>query len=597
MTPRQHQPARARRADFFPALAALLALVTAARAATFNATLDRDTIAVGESATLSLVFEGGSPKTQPQFPGIQNLRISPGGTSTQFTWVNGESKSTATYTYTLTPTQPGDFNLPPVEVKVGDETLRSPPIILKAVRAAAATPDAAGAEDQLVLIKLVLPKKQFYLGEVVPVELDVYLRDRVLGIQQSAISPLAADGFTFSKTVQGAQKQTRVGNANFLVTPLVATMTAGKTGSFTINPVDATLVVELPGTKRQPDQFDPFGVFQRNEARRITLSSQPETVEVLPLPDGAPASFTGAVGNFSLKLNAAPTDIAAGDPVTVKIQINGRGAMDSLTLPPQTAWQDFKTYPPTAKFQPADQLGLQGSKNFEIVVIPENSGVRELPPFEFSYFDPDAHEYRTLRQPAIPLNVRAGAVSAPPPALATHADSAPVTRDIAPIRLAFDKAETARAPLLQRPLFWALQTVPVLAWAALLVRRRRAESLANNPRLRRQQQVAQFIRQGLSELNTHAQQKNSDAFFALLFRLLQEQIGERLDVPASSITESVVDERLRPRCVSAPLLARVHDLFQACNLARYAPVKSSHELEAQINKLEVALDQLGKLDL
>ena len=48
-----------------PALVLLGVLVccvpSLVRAASFTATLDRDTVAVGESVTLSLKFEGGSP--------------------------------------------------------------------------------------------------------------------------------------------------------------------------------------------------------------------------------------------------------------------------------------------------------------------------------------------------------------------------------------------------------------------------------------------------------------------------------------------------------------------------------------------------------
>jgi len=89
-----------------------------------------------------------------------------------------------------------------------------------------------------------------------------------------------------------------------------------------------------------------------------------------------------------------------------------------------------------------------------------------------------------------------------------------------------------------------------------------------------------------------AAEKNSDEFFATLFRLLQEQLGERLDLPASAITEAVIDERLRPRGVNGETLASLHELFQTCNLARYAPIKSSQELAAIIPKLEAALNQL-----
>ncbi|MCX6895136.1 MAG: hypothetical protein NTZ16_06505, partial [Verrucomicrobia bacterium] len=89
---------------------------------------------------------------------------------------------------------------------------------------------------------------------------------------------------------------------------------------------------------------------------------------------------------------------------------------------------------------------------------------------------------------------------------------------------------------------------------------------------------------------------NSAAFFALVFRLLQEQLGERLDLPASSITEAVIEERLQRRQLPAPMLARLHELFQACNLARYAPVKSSQELEAFIPRVELSLREIQSIE-
>ncbi|MCX6894895.1 MAG: BatD family protein, partial [Verrucomicrobia bacterium] len=415
----------------FLGLACLALAPATLLAATLTATLDRDTVTVGESATLTLVFEGGSPKNPPALPRLQNLRATFGGQSSQFSWNNGVSASSVTYTYSLTPVQPGDFTLPPIQAEVDGKILNSPPITLRAARAAAAQPDAAGAGDQIALLKLVLPKKQIYLGEVVPLEVQLYVRDAVQNIQQFQMSPFNADGFAFGKTVQGGQRQARIGNANFSVVPFQTTVTAVKPGALKIEPVDFSMVIMLPvAGQRQRDPFDPFGMFQqRGEQRRITLSTEAETVEVLPLPAGAPADFGGAVGNFSLTMTAAPTDVAAGDPITVKAQITGRGALDAVNLPLPAAWQDFKTYPPSSKVQTTDQLGLQGVKHFELVVVPQSAEVKQLPPLTFTFFDPEQKTYRTLTQPAVALKVRPGAVSAMP-ALAAKQDNSAPAQDI-----------------------------------------------------------------------------------------------------------------------------------------------------------------------
>lgn len=564
-------------------------LASGARAATLQASLDRDTVSLGESAVLSFVLEGGKPDADPQPPTVRNLQAGYPGKSSQYSWVNGESSSTITYTFPLTPKQAGTYTIPPIKVTVDGQVLASPAMTLTAVRAAPSTPDVAGADQKMVLVKLVVPSAEIFLGQSVPIELDLYLHSSVQNIVQYQSSAFNADGFTFGNTVQGPQRQVRVGNANFTLVPFYTTMTPVKTGELRIEPIDCTMVLQIAanGGRRQ-DMFDPFGML--SEQRRVTVSTEPVTVSVLALPEGAPAGFNGAVGNYTLSMSAGPTNVAAGDPITVKIQIAGHGNLDGLSLPPEPAWHDFKTYPPTAKVDATDKLGLQGTKNFELVVVPQDSEIKQLPPFAFSYFDPDQKAYRTLSQPAVPLTVRPGAATvAPNLALANRPEGGTPAAEIAPIRLRLGTLHGLQPALVERPWFWATQSVPVLAWMLLLVRRKRADALANNPRLRRQRQVAAFVTEGLAELRRHAAAKESDKFFATTFRLLQERLGERLNLPASSITEAVIDEQLRPRRAPENLQAGLQELFQACNQARYAPVKSTQELEGYVTRIETAL--------
>jgi hypothetical protein len=149
----------------------------------------------------------------------------------------------------------------------------------------------------------------------------------------------------------------------------------------------------------------------------------------------------------------------------------------------------------------------------------------------------------------------------------------------------------------REPWFLGLLALPPAAWLALLVARRRREALANNPRLIRQRQVARRIREGLQELRAHADAQEAEPFFATMFRLLQEQLGERLDLPASSITEAVIDEKLVGRGMPQETLASLHELFQTCNQARYAPAQSGREMSALIPKLEAALSELQKIKI
>jgi len=582
---------------------ALLAVAGRLSAASFTATLDRDTIQVGESATLSLRLEGGTATGTPGLPAIPNLNVAYAGPMHVDMNINGQRSSIDTYTFSVTPTQPGEYAIPALRANVDGKILTSQPLQLKAVKASA----AAEGGEQLAFLRLIVPKSEAFVGEVIEVQAQLYLREGVANAQQVfqwfenlGSGAFKAEGFSLLKTAQSQQLQrTQVGNGIYVFATLSASLSPVKTGPLTIDSVNATLPLQLPATNRRRDAFDPFGMFAQYEQRNTAIAAEARTLIAQPLPrENAPADFTGAVGNYSLTVTAGPTNVAVGDPVTVKIQISGRGSLDALTLPAQTAWQNFKAYPPTAKVETTDPLGLQGSKTFEEVVTPATADLKALPPVSFSFFDPEQKTYRTLTQPALTLVVRPSSpVAQPVVAGSTRAapDSQPQTQDIIYIKQHPGAVAPLGPPLVGQPWFLAVQGAPVLALLASVVWRRRSESLANNPRLRRQRQVAQTVRAGLDDLRKFAGEKNSDKFFATLFRLLQEQLGERLDLPATAITEAVVEEHLQPRGVPEPTTAAVRELFQACNLARYAPIKSSQELAAFIPKVTDALRQLQEI--
>ena len=447
-------------------------------------------------------------------------------------------------------------------------------------------------------MRLTLPEKQVYPGEVLAARLDIYLRDDVQNFGNFQFTSTPANGFIVGKMAQGSRQRVQIGNRGYTDVPVEISLTANKSGAVSLGPFTASAVIELPSSNRGGDPF--FQRFFNNgEQRQVTFATDTLNAESLPLPaEGAPANFNGAVGDYSMAVTAGPTNVAVGDPITVRVQISGRGALDALTLPDQPAWRDFKAYPPTQNLKTTDQLGIEGVKTFEQIVTPQNTDVHELPAVSFSYFDPEAKTYRTLTQPPVQLAVHSGGTTpAPMIAAAKSAGSqAPPPQDILPIKEQFGALAPAGPPLLTRPAFLVAQSLPVLAFLAALVWRKRTDRLANNPRLRRQRRVAALVQGGLNDLRRLAAENHSAEFFSTLFRLLQEQLGERLDCPSSSITEAVIDERLVRLGTPETTLAGLRELFQLCNQARYAPLRTSSELAAVIPQFENAIRELQNVN-
>jgi hypothetical protein len=334
----------------------------------------------------------------------------------------------------------------------------------------------------------------------------------------------------------------------------------------------------------------------------VTLNSDPVVIQVLPLPtNNVPPDFNGAVGRYTFTARVSTNTVTAGDPITLTLQIAGQGPIESLNLPAPSGWRDFKTYPPLAKVETTDEFGLVGSKTFEQVIIPETAEVHAIPALTFSFFDPEKRTYQTLSRPATPITVRPATALVAQPTIVAGARAAPgapsTSTNIVHIKSRPGVLAQIQPPLLQQPWFILLQAAPLTAWLAALAWRHRQTTLLNNPRLRRRREVARRVQEGLGELERLGAANQSEAFFALVFRLLQEQLGERLDLPASAITEAVVDERLRPAGVPEQTLELLRGLFQSCNQARYGPLRTGPELASLTSDLRTALRLLQQADI
>src|SRR5437660_180579 len=100
--------------------------------AQFTATLDRDTIVLGETVTLSLKFENVQPSGLPKLPTIPGVQVAGGvGSSTESRVENGAMTSITTYTVPLAAQQAGDYTIPAMTADIGGKRVQSQPLKLK----------------------------------------------------------------------------------------------------------------------------------------------------------------------------------------------------------------------------------------------------------------------------------------------------------------------------------------------------------------------------------------------------------------------------------------------------------------------------------
>ena len=142
------------------------------------------------------------------------------------------------------------------------------------------------------------------------------------------------------------------------------------------------------------------------EEHRITVASPARTVTILPLPEGAPSSFTGAVGEFKITGTPSAKKIAAGENLTYVLEIEGSGNLPLINAP------DWSLPDSVTKFDPqiTETINktvspMEGKKTITYTITSSKSGSYILPGIEFSFFDPAAKSYKTVRTESISLTV------------------------------------------------------------------------------------------------------------------------------------------------------------------------------------------------
>jgi hypothetical protein len=465
-----------------------------------TAVLNSSEAALGETVRLEIRVTGVRSADAPEEIMVDGLEIRRTGTSQRIEMNNLNLTSSVVYDYTVMPLRAGRFTIPPQTIRVGNNPLRTPALTLNVAdssgRSSGARPgrdtQAAGANN-LVFAELIVPSKTAYVGEIIPVQIRMGFDPRV---RPRLVEPpeITGQGFTAQKLQQSAENTETISGRIYEVVTYKTAIAAARAGKFEIGPVKAKAQVVIPRRQSAPrtrgrspfdlfDQDDPFSdpffsnpFSQFGERREVEIKSEPVALEVKPLPPNAPPSFSGAIGNFTMATEAKPKTVQVGDPITVTNTISGRGNFDRVNAPVIEDERGWHKYPPSSKFKQDDEVGLSGTKTFEMVLSP-NEKKQGLPLLAFSYFDPVKEQYVTLHSDPIPINVEGGAAVASgaggaPPGSATPATAAraasPVPNANKPQDILYqltERSQTAAsfAPIYTRNVFWAAQVFPFLA--------------------------------------------------------------------------------------------------------------------------------------
>jgi hypothetical protein len=561
------------------ALAFVVALTLQVRAATVTATLDPPQISLGDSAQLTVTVSGA--QDQPSVPSVSGLDITPVGQSTQIEIINGSMTANASNTYAITPRREGTFVIPairagnavsqPITLRVGkgSGTASAPapafppapatgPVVLPPPAVAPGAGTAAAApEGRYGSIEMTLPKKEFYVGELVPVKIEARIPDDL----QTTITDLpqfTSDGFTLNSLgAKPEQSSQTVNGRSYTVMTWHSALTAVKAGDYPVS-LQMPLTVVVPQQMPQADADDLFNNFFKNAfaamgtKKEVTIQSGPETLKALPLPEAnRPAGFDGAVGQFEIEASAAPTRVNTGDPITLRLKVTGTGNFDRVSTDMPAGDPHWKTYSPKSHFDPADSVGYQGAKTFEQPIIPNDAGVSAIPPVSFSFFDPEKRQYVTRTTAPVAVTVSGTSVNstastgtaAATPQPQPSPSSPPPAPDLRANKIEPGPFVSTLRPIYLNPWFIAGQGLPLLALLGGLAFIRR-QKLAAQPQRARATAIQQAIRQEIDAMDEAMRNHQTDAFFVHARNALRQRLGQHWNMRPETITLADVEARL-----------------------------------------------------
>lgn len=537
----------------------------------------------------------------PQLEGLDKFSVtknSSTSTSASTTIINGRVSQrnlfVTSFVYSLTAKAAGNYVVGPIRYVYKDyeKNLGSANVtVVKQEAALTAVPS--------------ITKKQAYLGEQVLYDLRITHTPDVQNIEspQQAIQKNIGEKCWLQfldKSVPGREvhnngQTLRVYDIRVALFPLLnGKLDLGGAG------IDYQQVSRVR-RRRTGSVFDMFDddFFGGANAVQMTAVASPVSMEVLPLPPGAPAGFTGSVGEYSLTAVADKTTVPAGDAVTLTVSIRGDGLPKSVTQPKLPDLGDFEVFDPEVSTVSAPQgATLVTTKIFKYIIVPRRKGAFTVGAVAFPYFDPRRKEYVEAKAPSIDLTVTEGkeiASGAPARSVASQREIADIGSDIRHIKVGLAPLQNENDFLYKRGWFWALFPVSPAALALLAALRRRRRKLEGDATLKRKTQASAHLRRRLKEASEALKQKNPREFYKALSQAIVGFASDKTNVEFRGLTLDDAKARLRERGVSEEASAEYEKLLQQCDFGQFAGgVRDEKAWKEALGEAENLLRRLEK---
>ncbi|MDR1644346.1 MAG: BatD family protein [Tannerellaceae bacterium] len=550
-------------------------------------------VVVGQQFQLTYILnaEGKDLRIQ-EMPDFDILYGPSSSVAHNIRYVNGQSSSetTVTYTYVLVAKKEGTFTISPATIHVNNSNYTSNGLSIKVLppdQASEAQGQAAspGLSDKDLFVVMQVSKRNVYEQEGFQVTFKLYSKNlQVEGIKDVKFPEF--EGFLAQEVELPTEKQWTLENyngSNYQMVVLKQTILyPQRSGKIIIEAGRFDVSVRIRTQRKQLSFFDEF--FDAYQSVNKSIYTSPVTIDVAPLPSGKPASYSNAVGNFTMTSSISSSNVKTNEAVTIKVNISGNGNLKVLKSPGVTFPNDFDVYDPKI-----ENNIRNGSKTIDYMAIPRYAGDFEIPEIQFSYFDTKTGLYKTLLSGPYTLHVEKGKESENDNPVVSNFSNRENVRfigqDIHYLKVKginfISKEELFFGSFMYYMCYW----VPALLFIVFFfIYRKQVRENANIALVRTKKANKMAVRR-LKNAGKLMHENKEEAFFEEILRALWGYLSDKLNIPQSSLTKDNVEVELTKYGVDESLIREFMDILNIGEFARYAPAQAP------------AMDKLYKLTI
>lgn len=559
---------------------------------TVQATVSENKIFTGEQFTLQIEITGSAMKdvAMPEPPAIPSTRLlsSTPSRSTSISIVNGRTSTSIAYSFSYVARSTGSFTIPAVTVNVGDDEYNTKPIDIEILERGQVSQDGTRQMPEIYL-ELDLNTDAPVIGEQIVASIILYFKQ---GIEVSSFQPASGwrtDGFWKEELENIRQPQAETAILNGVryrrATLMRYALFPTRSGELSLSEFSMNV-----GVRKEPSRNDPFGSFFGSGAnqRRISLESEPLTLNVRDVPELQNALDINAVGDLSIKRSLSSRRIETGETIEMVTTIEGTGNIPLVQRPEFTLPDGLERYTPQESSNIERRgLTIRGSKTFSELISARAPGEYRIPSSRVAIFNTSRNQYDIITLSSLSFEVVPGEQAA-----ANNGGTAAFRLQPVTGLASWTTSPQSTTNPFKKIWFWFLLILPAILIVFALKNRRLLNRIKDDKEFARQHFADQKAEDLFREARNLVDSRDAKAIYSTLHKAITGYISDKLALPEAGLSDAGILQKMNEHGISENTFSNLRKLLSKCATISYAPTGDPTDFRSDIIKAENLYEQL-----